>query len=336
MGEIGFGVIGLGMGYSHARTAHGMGVLKAVADISEARGQKAKTELGTDWYADVAEMLKRDDIQAVFVAVPSGMHLDMGLKCIEAGKHVIIEKPLEITPERCNQLIDAAQRKGVKLAVNFQNRFSADVRKARKAVQEGALGRLLLGEARLKWYRSQDYYSGGGWRGTWKMDGGGSLMNQSVHYIDLLQWICGKVAAVRGQYKILNHQIETEDCGMGMVTFENGAAGTILGTTCCYPDQGTFIELHGEKGSIQIKDNKIVWAGIMGVDDAQAYLEQFADPGPGSSIADMTAAINEGRDPHTTGVDARHAVEIITAIYESSRQNGAEVQVQGAAARKSA
>ncbi|HEX6971717.1 MAG TPA: Gfo/Idh/MocA family oxidoreductase [Limnochordia bacterium] len=326
--EVGFGVVGLGMGRSHCKhivTTEGARLI-GVADLLEERGREAEQQFGTRWYKDFRELLEQPGLDVVVVAVPSGLHAAIAIEAAQAGKHVLCEKPLEVTVEKANQIIDACRQHGVKLAVNFQNRFAGDMPTVKRAVEAGVLGRLYLGEARLKWFRTQEYYDQSGWRGTWKMDGGGALMNQTVHTIDLLQWVCGRVRAVRGEAVAIGHQIETEDLGLAILTFENGARGTILGTTAVYPNLGTWLELHGERGSIVVKDNRVAFAGFKGVDDAQAYLAQFASQAPAHSIADLVAAVREDREPSITGVDARHAVEIIRAVYQSA-QSGKVVTI---------
>lgn len=292
--------------------------LVAVADLSEERGTKAVEEYGVKWYADYKEMLQRDDIDVVVVAVPSGLHAAVGIEVAKAGKHVLSEKPLDISVERGHEFIAACKEAGVKLAVNFQNRFAADVRRTKTLIEEGRLGRLLLAEARLKWFRTQEYYDAGGWRGTWKMDGGGALMNQSVHFIDLLQWIAGRATTVVGHWEAINHKIETEDLGMGIVKFENGATGTILGTTVVKPSMGTEMCFHGTEGSIVLKDNEVQVIAIDGIEDAKAYFDSIPLTGTNSSIEDMVEVVRTGREPWINGEDGLHAVEIITGIYESA------------------
>lgn len=330
--EVGFGVVGLGMGRSHCKTIQSTpgARLVGVADLSEERGRAAEQEFSAPWYKDFHDMLARPDLDVVVVAVPSGLHAAIAVEVARAGKHVLSEKPLEITIEKANRIIEACQASKVKLAVNFQNRFSGDMPTVKRAVEAGVLGRLFLGEARLKWFRTQDYYDQGGWRGTWKMDGGGALMNQTVHTIDLLQWVCGPVATVRGHAVALGHDIETEDLGTAILSFRNGAVGTILGTTVIYPNMGTWLELHGENGSIVVKDNRVATAGFKGVEDGKAHLAQFQTKAPASSIADLVEAVRTDREPSITGIDARHAVEIIRAVYQSS-QSGKVVAIDAVA-----
>ena len=315
-----FAVIGLGRGRGHCKAVQATAgaELVAVADLSEERGKAASQEYGVPWYRDYKEMLRRDDLDVAVVCVPSGLHGEVGIECARAGKHVLCEKPLEITVEKCRAIVDACRGAGVRLGVGFQNRFNPAVRRVKKVIDEGRLGRLLIGEARLKWYRTQEYYDQGGWRGTWRLDGGGALMNQAVHSIDLLQWFAGRVRTVLGHWATLNHRIETEDTGMGILRFENGAVGTIFATTCSNPNLGTEIALHGTDGTIILRDGKVATAALKGVEDAAAYIESIPLSGPNDLIQDMVEAVRTGRDPWITGEDASHSVEIVTGIYESA------------------
>jgi UDP-N-acetyl-2-amino-2-deoxyglucuronate dehydrogenase len=340
---VGFAVIGTGnIGKHHIdciKEAKGAELVAICGRRPEVVGPLAEAN-GVAGYTDFQEMLQRDDIDVVNICTPSGVHSDMIQKCAEAGKHVITEKPLDITLDRIDKAIYACREAGVKLACIFQNRFIGTNQAIKEFIDQGGLGRLLIGTASILWYRPQEYYDKGGWRGTWALDGGGALMNQSIHTIDLLQWFMGPVESVMGHAGALNHNIETEDTGLAILKFKNGAVGTILGTTCAYPGLATMIQLMGQKGSIVSDNNKLkAWKiqkdtkeeemaeeakmlKAYGALDAESGL---ADPtaitkeGHIFQIEDMVRAIEEGRDPVLTGEDARHSVEIILSIYESSK-----------------
>ncbi|HHW10713.1 MAG TPA: Gfo/Idh/MocA family oxidoreductase [Firmicutes bacterium] len=255
------------------------------------------------------------------------------------------EKPLDIKTAKIDAALEACKKYGVKLGGIFQNRLNPASKAIKAAIDNGEVGRLYLGNIQVKWWRSQEYYDRGGWRGTWEMDGGGSLMNQSVHTIDLFQWFMGPVKSVYAKTAIYAHKIETEDAGLALVTFKNGALGTIIGTTAAYPGLDTTVQIHGENGSIYMQDGKIrVWrlrgereaeveremierfSGKAAGSGASSDPEAIATTGHAGQVQDMVDAILEDRDPVVPGAEARHAVQIIEAIYESAR-TGREVEL---------
>ena len=189
--RIGYAVLGLGIGMAHADAAYASdnADLVAVCDIDEARLHQAEQAYpGVTLYRDFEQLLHDERVDIISVCLPSAMHADFAVRCMEAGKDVLVEKPLDITPARAELIEQARLRTGRTCGVVHQNRFNADMPPIRDAVVSGRLGRLILGTFAVKWYREQSYYDRGGWRGTWEMDGGGSLMNQSVHTVDLMQW----------------------------------------------------------------------------------------------------------------------------------------------------
>jgi predicted dehydrogenase len=280
----------------------------------------------------------------VCVCVPSGQHAEVGLRAVKAGKHLAVEKPVDVTLEAADRLIGAARDAGVALTVISQHRFDAGLIEARRLIDEGALGRLVLGEASTKWYRSQAYYDSAAWRGTWAMDGG-SLLNQGVHYVDLLRWCMGPVAEVTAVCTTQAHQIEAEDTSLAIVRFTSGAVGTIMSSTAAFPGFPQRLEITGTKGTLIVEDGQLVSRAFK--DDAQAADgggqrpagggAQSADGGPGlgagaaadpavldfsghaAQLADLLAAIDEGRAPAVDGEAGRAALEIVCAVYESSR-----------------
>jgi predicted dehydrogenase len=313
--RVGFGVIGLGMGAARARLIHETSGarLAAVADINEERGQKAAAEYGIEWYADYRRLLERDDVDVVMVMTPSGTHADFAAAAAQAGKHVVSTKPIEVTLERADRMIAACRQAGVVLAVDFESRYMADNVRIRQAIEGGRLGRLVLGEARLKWYRSHTYYEG--WHGTWKLDGGGSLINQTVHQIDLLVWFMGQPQTVWGQMGVFTHRIETEDLGMAMIRFENGAVGTILGTTTCPTSLPPRMEIHGDQGLIMTAGNAIETWHLPG----ESIDDPFEYDGPRNVIEDMVRIVREGGTPRIPGEEAERSLRLILAVYESAK-----------------
>lgn len=313
--SVGFGVIGLGMGNVRARCIHETdgARLVAVAELDEERGRKAVSDYGVEWHEDYRRLLERDDIDVVNVMTPSGTHADFAVEAAQAGKHVITTKPIDVSLERADRMIAACREAGVILAIDFEARYMADNVRVKQAVDEGRLGRMILGEVRLKWFRNDAYYKG--WHGTWKLDGGGSLINQSVHQIDLLIWYMGAVDSVQGQIGVFNHDIESEDLGMAMIRFRNGAVGTILGTTTCPVTIPASVELHGTKGLVITAGNKVDTWHI----PEESIEDPFSCDGPANVIEDMIGLVRNGGTPRITGEEAKKSLALILAIYESSR-----------------
>lgn len=320
--DIGFAIIGLGMGANRAKavTETPGANLVCVCDLQEEKAKKLAQELDCEYHTDMKNVLERDDVDVVGVMTPSGTHADVGIQAIEAGKHVFTTKPMDIKVEKCDAFMSAAEDAGVVLAVDFQCRYGENNRRLHKFLSEDGLGKLILGDLRMKWYREQSYYDGGFPRG-WKKDlqyEGGSAANQGVHYIDLLHWFCGPVVEVYGRSGTLGHDIGTEDISLAMLTFENGAWGMIETTTCSYPSLGTRIEITGEEGTaiwdksnevtIEVKENP-----DLGVEDIPI------EAGPQNIVQDMLGAINEGKTVAVPGEEGKKSVRIFNAIYESSR-----------------
>jgi len=330
----GFGIVGCGViAPTHAEAIRRLenAELRAVCDLDENAAKRAAAEFGADWYTDLAEMLKRDDIDVVNILTPSGLHAKLGIQCADAGKHVICTKPIDITLENIDALIEAGERNGVKIAATHQNRSYPLYEKIKDYIDSGRLGDMLYGNAFVPWYRSDEYYSDG-WHGTKKLDGGGALINQSIHYIDLLIWFFGKVDRIFGFADALAHDIETEDMGSAVLKFEGGQHGIIQGSTCTYKGMPARIEVHGTKGNIVVVGDDIALWDVEGdelIEDPMAGKKGgAADPKAGmpeeavvshvKQIGDVLAAIEEGREPMIDGREARRAVEVILAIYRAS------------------
>jgi predicted dehydrogenase len=286
---------------------------------------------------DYQQLLKQDDIDVVSVCTPSGLHCEIAVAAAQAGKHVLCEKPLEITREKMDRMIAACRAAGVKLGAVFQRRTSPAAAAIREAVRDGRLGRMVLGDAYLKFNRSPEYYRSAGWRGTRAIDGGGALMNQGVHGVDLIQWMMGDIQSVFAYSAALVRDIEVEDTAVAVVKYKSGAFGVIQGTTSVYPGREARFELHGERGSIIYADSGFKEWKIEGSDETApkvgATASSSSDPlnysvkGHAILVDDMIEAIRENRDPMITGEDARKAIDVILAIYESAKE-GKEVVLQ--------
>src|SRR5256885_2518638 len=255
-----FGIIGCGViGHIHAEAIATLpdAQLVAVVDTVLKPTQELMDEFHVTHYGNLQEMLAREQLDVVDVCTPSGMHGEHACQVMRAGVNVIVEKPMEVSRAAIEEMLRVQQETGVKLAVISQHRFDPDTIKVHDLVEAQAFGRLVLGNALIPWWRSQAYYDSGAWRGTWKLDGGGVLMNQSIHSIDLLQWLMGAVKSVCAYTDTLVHRMETEDVAVAILRFANGALGTIAATTDAYPGTGTRIEIFGDKGSAIIEDDRL-------------------------------------------------------------------------------
>lgn len=343
MEEIGFGIVGCGnIGPIHADAIAGVpgAYLVAVSDVSLARARKLAKIYGAVAYADYQEMLKCDDIQVVCLCVPSGMRLEIALACIAAGKHILCEKPLEVTTARAARIIQAAEKAGVILACVFQSRFTKASRLVKEAVDQGRFGRLVLVNAYVKWFRSSKYYRSVKWRGTKKLDGGGALMNQGIHMIDLILWLAGNAIWVQAEVRTVRHRyIESEDLAVAQIGFANGALGTVEATTAVYPGHKARVEIHGTRGSVIIEEGTIVFWRFQKPFPIDRKIEKAirknseselggaaGDPIKGLKseghrlvIHDLVQAIRQERKPFVPGSEGIRAVGLIEAIYRSAR-----------------
>jgi UDP-N-acetyl-2-amino-2-deoxyglucuronate dehydrogenase len=266
-----FGLVGCGViGPTHAQAIASLpdAQLVAVTDIIPEKAQRLAGEYAAKPYTDLAEMLAGEQLDVVIICTPSGLHGELACQVMRSGRHVIVEKPMEISHAAIKQMLRVQQECGVKLAVISQHRFDPASLQVHDLIEEQAFGRLVLGNAIVPWWRSQAYYDSCAWRGTWKLDGGGVLMNQSIHSIDLLQWFMGPVRSVYAYTDTLTHRIEAEDVAVAVMRFENGALGTIAATTGAYPGVTTRIEIFGDKGSAVIEDDNLSYLH-MARDDSQ-------------------------------------------------------------------
>jgi predicted dehydrogenase len=262
--------------------------------------------------------------------------MEPAVAAAKAGKHVIVEKPLEITLKRCDAIIDACKKNKVKLTAIYPSRFHDSSREMKKAVEAKRLGKLTIGDAYVKWFRTQAYYDGGKWRGTWELDGGGALMNQAIHSVDLLTWLMGPVVEIRAQWGTLAHErIAVEDTAVATLRFANGALGVIEATTAAYPGYLKRIELHGSEGSACMEEEDLVkWdfakptkADAKIIESMQSKKSTGGGAGDPTAIGhhghalqfqDMVDAIKKNREPAVNGPEGRRSVEIILAIYKAA------------------
>jgi len=334
----------------HARAVAAMedGELHSFYGRRQEAVDEAVAEHGGKGYTDLDAFLADPELDIVTIATPSGAHLEPALAAAQAGKHVVCEKPLEVTPERIDMMISACEEAGVTLSGIFNRRFHPAMDIFKQAVDEGRFGRLTMCDAYVKWYRDQPYYDSGAWRGTWKLDGGGALMNQSIHTIDQLIYLVGDVASVSASTACLAHEgIEVEDTAVAVLEFKNGARGVIQGSTACWSSTGHPAEVHvcGDQGSVFLADEKFrVWdfAKEKPVDAEvrETLLHTSETKGQGANdpkainftghqrnFEDVVAAIRDGRSPRVDGHEARRAVALICAIYESAREGGKRVDL---------
>jgi predicted dehydrogenase len=295
---------------------------------------------------DLASALKDKSVDVVIITTPSGAHLEPAIQAAAAGKHVVVEKPLEITPERCDRVIEACDQNNVKLCTIFPSRFHDANIALHDAVEQKRFGRLTLGETTCKWWRSQAYYDEGGWKGTQALDGGGALMNQAIHNVDLLLWMMGDATHVSGFTAMLAHErIEVEDTAVACLRFANGALGVIQATTSVRPGLPKTIGVHGDRGTAVIEQEDILkWDFTTPLKEDDAIRQRFAqklgasggaaDPkaishqGHARQLADFVQAIQTNRPPKVDGREGRKAVALIRAIYESMR-TGRVVEIGG-------
>lgn len=304
--------------------------LIAACDVIESRVQHYTKTYGGAPYTDYRRLLENPDVDVVTVCVPSGLHAQIGIAAAEAGKHVLVEKPIALRLEDADALIATCARMGVTLGVVLQNRFNPPMRDLRALVDSGKLGKLFLGNATVRWFRPQEYYEDG-WHGTVAMDGG-ALMNQSIHHIDALQWLMGDVESVFAYAGTVAHRMEAEDVGVATLRFKNGAFGTIEGSTVTYPEnlEGS-VAIFAENGSVKVGgtalNRKVFWKVRDELEhERELLMRESIDPptvygfSHREQIIEMAHAIREGRAPTTHGREARRSLALVLAILESARE----------------
>jgi UDP-N-acetyl-2-amino-2-deoxyglucuronate dehydrogenase len=342
------GLIGAGnISGTHARACSGLPDVRVAAVYAPTRehAMRLAAETGASVCDTLEALLAHRPLDMVAIGSPSGCHAEHGIAAARAGLHVLVEKPIDIAVERADRLIAATADCGLTLGVIFQDRFKPGVRRLKTIVDEGRLGSPVLASARVKWYRPAAYYSGSAWRGTRALDGGGALINQAVHTVDLLLWLCGPVRHVYGKAATRLHTIEVEDTAVGMLEFASGALGTIEATTAAYPGYARRLELTGSNGTAILDGDALVAvdlrerSGATGPhEDAPPHAspENVASPvvsdvGAHRAVFDdFIRAMRTGGRPCCDGAEGRRSVEVIEAIYRAST-TGAPVTLKGAA-----
>ena len=351
--KIRFGIVGCGaIGPTHAGAIQQMAdaELIAVADLIPDRAQSTADKFSVSKiYHEQQQLLSDPAIDVVCLCTPSGMHGDGAVAAMQAGKHVIVEKPMEINTAACDRMIAAQRATGKLMTVISQHRFDAASLLVKDLVQSGKLGRIILATAEVKWWRTQKYYDEGDWRGTWALDGGGAVMNQGIHTLDLLQWFAGDVESVFAHTRTAAHErIEVEDAAVATLTFRNGAIGTYVASTAVYDGLPVRIDIFGTEGSAilegdRLKEIKLKTGEVYGNEQVARHAVQVARGGTASvaddaanrtqgakegavwgdahraQFEDFVRALRTGGKPLIDGPAGRAPVQVIQGLYESSR-----------------
>ncbi|MBQ8742539.1 MAG: Gfo/Idh/MocA family oxidoreductase [Clostridia bacterium] len=330
MKNIRFGILGCGMianVHAQALSQAKGAVLYGVCDNDSSRAEKFSRDHGVKFYESYNDMLGDRDIDAICICTPSCFHAQNAIDAMMSGKHVVLEKPMALTVADAERVIEVSERSGKILTVISQLRFSSDIAKVKKLISENAFGKISLCSLYMKYYRSKEYYASGSWRGKKAFDGGGALMNQGIHGVDLLTYIVGNVVDVKGCVRTLSHDIEVEDSAVATLRFENGALGVIEASTCAYPGFNRRIEICGDKGYVIIRENRIEELMINGERvETESFVSESTSSDPSAVQSDMhklqienfVNAINGDEDILVDCHAGKKALEIIEAIYKTS------------------
>ncbi|HAR62877.1 MAG TPA: oxidoreductase [Candidatus Margulisbacteria bacterium] len=337
--KVRFALIGCGrVSYKHINALKNIKTaqLVSICDLVEDRARKKADETGVPWYTNYREMLKNEIIDVVIILTESGIHAKIAVDVAHNyQKHIVVEKPMALKLEDADAMIEACDQAGLKLFVVKQNRYNLPVKKLREALETGRLGKLVLGTVRVRWCRDQAYYDQDPWRGTWAMDGG-VFTNQASHHIDLLQWMMGPVESVFARTATMLHNIETEDTGVAVIKFVNGALGVIEATTCARPqDLEGSISILGENGTVEIggfaANQMKIWQFKNSFPEDEAVVEKYSTMPPNvygfgheEFLKKVVHSINQNRKALIDGIEGRKSLEIINALYEST-ETGKEV-----------
>jgi UDP-N-acetyl-2-amino-2-deoxyglucuronate dehydrogenase len=332
-----FAIIGVGnIASIHAAAIRGTpdAELVAVATRNPERGKAFVAENGGTWYGDFREVLKRPDIDVVTLCTPHDLHAPMTIEAAAAGKHVLCEKPMARTVAECDGMIVACERAGVMLGIVFQGRFEPLSKKLKADLEAGRLGKLLWTSSNTVWYRNDEYYRSAVWRGTWAHEGGGVLINQAIHAIDMLLWVSGMPTRVTAQMRTLNHQIDVEDAALAMLEYPNGGLGLVQATTDAFPGYAERLEFYGTNGGVVYhkSQGKLEWHIVEPRQDVEDQAEAISGAGgpmttnaaPHTALyQDFAAAIRENRSPLVDGREGRRSLEVVEAVYQSARSGAA-------------
>jgi len=326
------GLIGSGnISQTHAQAAHQV----AGAEICAVYGTNAATvevlsrQSTAKAFTDFDAFLAHRPMDMVMIGTPSGLHAEQGIAAIRAGLHVLTEKPMDITTARADSLIQAADERGLKVGVIFQDRLKPEIIELKQSIGSGALGKIVLVDARVKWYRPPEYYSQSRWRGTFELDGGGALMNQGVHTVDLLLWLFGEVAKVQATLRTAQHAIEVEDTALAILEFAKGPLCSFLATTAAYPGYPRRVEITGSNGTVILEDDRIVASALMGskdksdktpIEDEGAASHVVSDVrGHKAILENFIQAIEQNGHPVCDAREGRKSIALMEAIYRASR-----------------
>lgn len=326
-----YGVVGcIGIGQTHGEAVQNANnvELVACADVVPENAESFAEDFDCTAYTDTAEMIEDADVDAVSVCTPSGTHSQVVVEAAEVGANVLCEKPLDVFADRMDEMIEACDEADVTLAGVFQRRYDPAARRAKRAIDEGDLGDLVLGDTAVKWFRSQEYYDSGDWRGTREMDGG-VLMNQAIHMLDRLRWFVGDIEEVWATVDNVDRLLDCEDTATMAVRFEDGPLGTIEGTTAVKGGV-TRTEVNGTEGSITIEDDRISRFEVGTGEQSFYHAETEPRDGEGevsplgegheAVVQEFVNAVREGREPAVTGREARRPVDLILAAYASAER----------------
>ncbi len=339
-----FGIIGSGViseYHAHAIKAQPDGKIVAVADIVRENAEKFAAKHNCEAMTDWEQMIRRDDIDAVCVCTPTGLHAGQAIAAAKAGKHVIVEKTMAIKLADATEMIHVAKEQGVKLAVIYQKRTEEAPNRIKKAIEEGVFGKMIFGDASIKYWRNQAYYDSADWRGTWKYEGGGSTITQGSHGIDLILYMMGDAKTVYAKIDTVAHErIEVEDISIALLTFKNGAYGRLETASATNPGQGNVFEINGTLGTAILVEDKITSWAVSDSKDTLAretIAEVKGEAGTAASdsktfpveghiiqVRNFIDAIKKGERLICSGEEGRRSLQLITAIYESARR-GEEV-----------
>lgn len=336
MQTTGIGILGTGMiARYHAQAIAGTphAHLVAVCREDSSRAAQAEAEFGVPCDTSLDALLARPELNAVCICTPSGLHAQQAIAAAQAGKHVLVEKPLALNLADADAMLAACDTVGVLLAVALQRRTDPQFMSVREAIAAGELGRMVLGNVSIPYVRPQSYYDSAAWRGTWALDGGGALMNQGVHLVDLLLWFMGDLQQVQAAYTTLDHQIEVEDCVTAALRFQNGALGSIVATTAAAPGFPHRVEVYGTLGGVQIEGERIMrWEG--GGSQRHTSVQDHTPTAAGAGakptgistvghtriMQDFVEAIRTGRKPFIPGEEGRRSLQAVLDIYAAARK----------------
>lgn len=330
------GLIGGGnISATHARAANAIpGVsIAAIYGRNHEKVARLSEEHAAQPYTDFESFLNHRPLDLVVIGSPSGLHATQGIAAVKRGLHVLTEKPIDISTQRADELIAAAESCGVKLGVIFQDRCKPDIRRMKQWIDDGVLGQILLADARVKWYRPPEYYGDSKWRGTLELDGGGALINQAVHTVDLMLWMLGDVVEVQAGTANLLHKIDAEDTALALLQFKSGAKAAMLATTAAFPGYARRLEVTGTEGTVILEQDRVIAVDLkhprkgVAASGATEDTEDTASPvvtdfqGHQAMLEDFIRSIEENGTPLCDGREARRSVALIEQIYRAAGES---------------